>query len=110
MDSGAVLWYPESGDEMDFIKYKFPVEEGGTYHLGFKNWSATTTGATFADGTTSPGLPYYLIGKNTTTLPLVSNWDSNFQTFQSPSNDFVYYLYKAKSSKRPSRASSTTLL
>ena len=63
MDSNdAVLWYPETVEELNFIRQKFPVADGEVYHLGVKNFT-DHWGFTFADGTFSPGIPYYTCKK-----------------------------------------------
>lgn len=48
----AVLWYPESWEEIQFITQTFPSQ---MYQTGTKNFSAHW-GFTFADGTNSPGI------------------------------------------------------
>ena len=54
----SVLWYPETVEELLFVKEKFPIASGEVYHMGVKNFS-DHWGFTFADGTYSPGIPYY---------------------------------------------------
>ena len=64
MDSNdAVLWYPETVEELNFIKQMYPIPNGTVYHLGVKNFSSHW-GFTFADGTYSPGIPYYTCNCN----------------------------------------------
>ena len=37
----SVLWYPETVEELLFLKEKFPIASGEVYHLGVKNFPCT---------------------------------------------------------------------
>ena len=55
---GSVLWYPDSNEEIAFVKHHFDIQVTDSIHMGFKNFSQTW-GMTFADATYSPGIPFY---------------------------------------------------
>ena len=58
MDDGGFLWYPETSQELQFIKKAFPVDAGEVYQLGIKNHSKHT-GFILADGSAHPGIPFH---------------------------------------------------
>ena len=57
-DKGGLLWYPETAEELQFVKHAFPVPDGYLYHLGYKNYSREW-GVYHLGGDFIPGIPFY---------------------------------------------------